>query len=388
MPPFDALHADVALRGLVAGLLLFHAVHLGLPGPRPGARLALIAFVGSVFAYLFCQRPVVLLALPRPLAYALLLGCVGGAGWLWLAARALFNDAFCWSWPVRLALLALLGLGLAANVPYFPEGDGPFRRFEADSAVVWLGRLHASAMLGFSAAALWEVARGWRDDLVASRRFTRRWVALGIGLYSGLALVVELAVQGREVGPWLPTLHVLGIGTIALALAVFMARHSLAAVLGSDGPTDTPPETTLLPDAPEPAEVADPSPAVSHPPVPDKEARCLERLNQALVVDHVYRREGLTLADLAQTLGLAEAPLRSLINQRLGFRNFNDFLHHHRLQEAMDRLGREDLPILSIALECGYGSIGPFNRAFKQRTGLTPTEFRARARLLRVAPGV
>lgn len=98
---------------------------------------------------------------------------------------------------------------------------------------------------------------------------------------------------------------------------------------------------------------------------------------------HLYRREGLTLADLAQALGMAEAPLRELINQRLGYRNFNDFLHHHRLQEAAARLASEDLPILSLALDCGNGSIGPFNRAFKQRLGMTPTEFRAGARLKR-----
>ena len=34
------------------------------------------------------------------------------------------------------------------------------------------------------------------------------------------------------------------------------------------------------------------------------------------------------------------------------------------------------LPVLSIALESGFQSIGPFNRAFKAATGLTPTEFR------------
>jgi AraC-like DNA-binding protein len=39
------------------------------------------------------------------------------------------------------------------------------------------------------------------------------------------------------------------------------------------------------------------------------------------------------------------------------------------------------LPILSIALECGYGSIGPFNRAFRQRFGMTPTQHRAGGRL-------
>ncbi len=34
------------------------------------------------------------------------------------------------------------------------------------------------------------------------------------------------------------------------------------------------------------------------------------------------------------------------------------------------------MPILTIALDAGFGSIGPFNRAFKAHTGLTPTEYR------------
>ena len=34
------------------------------------------------------------------------------------------------------------------------------------------------------------------------------------------------------------------------------------------------------------------------------------------------------------------------------------------------------VPILTIALDFGFQSLGPFNRAFKADTGLTPTEFR------------
>jgi AraC-like DNA-binding protein len=103
---------------------------------------------------------------------------------------------------------------------------------------------------------------------------------------------------------------------------------------------------------------------------------------------HAYRREGLTVASLAADLGMGEAALRTLINQQLGYRNFNDFLHHHRLQEAAARLAAEDLPVLTIALDCGYGSIGPFNRAFRQRFGMTPTEYRAGMRLAQPrAPG-
>lgn len=36
-------------------------------------------------------------------------------------------------------------------------------------------------------------------------------------------------------------------------------------------------------------------------------------------------------------------------------------------------------PVLTLAMELGYGSLGPFNRAFKERTGLTPTEFRTQS---------
>lgn len=96
-----------------------------MPGPRLGERPALVGFVISVLAYQFCQQAEVLLFLPRPLAYGMLAWCVGGAAWLWVAARALFDDHFRWSGLV----LALLGtatlIGLSANLPYFPQRDGP-----------------------------------------------------------------------------------------------------------------------------------------------------------------------------------------------------------------------------------------------------------------------
>jgi AraC-like DNA-binding protein len=378
MPALDALHAEMGLRGAVAALLLFHAINLGLPGPRPAARYALLGFVISVLAYLFCQQAEVLLFLPRPLAYGLVFWSVGGAAWLWVAARALFDDHFRWSRPV----LALLGgvtlIGLSANLPYFPRGDGPFRTFPEDAAVVWLGRLHALCMLAFSVLALWEVARSWRNDLVQARRAARRWAAMGIGLYAGLALVVELALRGLAVGRLLPSLHVMGIGTIALGLALLVARHSLGVVLGFADPAS--------PVVPPPGGEAVLQTLAVAGQGDDKVTRHLEELEQTMTQARAYRREGLSLADLAQTMRIPEPGLRELINQRLGFRNFNDFLHHHRLREATERLAHEDLPILTIALECGYGSIGPFNRAFKQRMGVTPTEFRAGARLARAAP--
>ena len=359
--------ADLLLRGGVGAVLAFHVVHLSLPGPRPAARAALALFSLSLIAYLFCQRRELFVVLPHALTWVALALCVSATAWLWLAARALFDDRFAFTTPVVGVALSMVALGLAAHHGNLQAAWGGLPLPEPPA----LEQFHALAMLGFTAAALWEVGRGWRDDLVEPRRAVRRWVALGIGLYATVALIVELAVRGRDVGALLPALHVTGIGTIAFALALLVARRSLVSILGMPADEAAPsPGRTIEPvTAPESA---------TEPPSP-----ALAALHRAMSEQRLYRQEGLTLAVLARTLNLGEAALRSLINQQLGHRNFNDFLHRYRLEEAAERLAREDLPILTIALECGYGSIGPFNRAFRHRFGMTPTEYRAGARMER-----
>jgi AraC-like DNA-binding protein len=74
------------------------------------------------------------------------------------------------------------------------------------------------------------------------------------------------------------------------------------------------------------------------------------------------------------------ARVRQLINLQLGFRNFNAFLHHYRIREAQQALAdpaKRHLSVAQIAYEVGYRSLGPFNRAFKEATGRTPSDYRA-----------
>jgi AraC-like DNA-binding protein len=116
----------------------------------------------------------------------------------------------------------------------------------------------------------------------------------------------------------------------------------------------------------------------SKPPdtVDDELAASLERL---MGDDPVYRSGELTVASLAARLQVPEYRLRRLINQRLGHRNFNSYVNDLRLRDARTALAdpaRRALPVLTIALTSGFQSIGPFNRAFKAATGLTPTEYR------------
>src|SRR6185437_6741367 len=92
-----------------------------------------------------------------------------------------------------------------------------------------------------------------------------------------------------------------------------------------------------------------------------------------------YRQEGLTIGVLAAKLDLPEYRLRQAINEGLGYRNFNAFLNRYRINEAKAALSdpsQKDVPVLTIAMDAGFQSIGPFNRAFKADTGATPTEFR------------
>jgi AraC-like DNA-binding protein len=111
------------------------------------------------------------------------------------------------------------------------------------------------------------------------------------------------------------------------------------------------------------------------------------RALDAVMTAEGWRREGLTIGVLAGELGVPEHRLRRLINHRLGHRNFAEFLNAHRIEAARRRLSdpREARTTVAvIAFDLGYGSLGPFNRAFRAATGASPTEWRARA--LRTSP--
>ena len=66
----------------------------------------------------------------------------------------------------------------------------------------------------------------------------------------------------------------------------------------------------------------------------------------------------------------------------MGHRNFVAVLNGFRLAEVKAALvdpTQEDVTIITIALDAGFGSLGRFNRAFREAEGMTPSEYRARA---------
>ena len=90
-----------------------------------------------------------------------------------------------------------------------------------------------------------------------------------------------------------------------------------------------------------------------------------------------YRRENLTLKDLADEVSLPEYRVRAVINKELGYRNFNEFINEFRIDEAATRLRTEpETPISNIALDVGYRTLSSFNRAFRKQKDTTPTAYR------------
>lgn len=85
--------------------------------------------------------------------------------------------------------------------------------------------------------------------------------------------------------------------------------------------------------------------------------------------------ENLTLDSVAKGLGFSKFYISRLFTKRIGYQ-FNDYLNRLRINKAQILLREEDMQISNIAMECGFESLRNFNRAFKQYTRITPTEYR------------
>ncbi len=107
--------------------------------------------------------------------------------------------------------------------------------------------------------------------------------------------------------------------------------------------------------------------------------KLIDALMRLMADERIYRHDNVTIGTLASRLSIPEYRLRRLINQRLGYRNFNVFLNEHRIEEAKAALAdptQAEVPVITIAMDAGFQSLGPFNRAFKAITGVTPSEYR------------
>lgn len=274
-----------------------------------------------------------------------------GAGFFWLFTTELFADRSRLE-PVRFAPAALLlGLAFVGNNSAGTIASG-----------VWLAHNLISA--GLMAHILYVVGSGWRNDLVESRRRLRGPM---IGLGAVYVIAVAIVQSGEILGQPADALSPLAALTLLL-----LGLSALGVLLRADADLFAPSM---------PIEAAPAAPQEPHA-LAGEDAKVAARLQTLMAHDRAYREEGLSVGSLAAKVGIPEHRLRRLINQQLGYRNFNAYLNQWRLADAKASLAdptQREVPISTIALDAGFQSLGPFNRAFKAETGATPSAFRAEA---------
>jgi AraC family transcriptional regulator len=86
----------------------------------------------------------------------------------------------------------------------------------------------------------------------------------------------------------------------------------------------------------------------------------------------------LNLDALAKAAGLSPYHFLRTFEQLTGLTP-HQYLRRARLRQAAARLASEPGKILDIALDCGFGDVSNFNRAFRTEFGVNPARFRSEA---------
>jgi AraC-like DNA-binding protein len=336
---------EVLVFGVQAGLSLAIALAI-LVGRLPLA--VRVSGALSALAYglnLFANSAAADLVSGEGFAWTLTCAFSGtAAGFIWVMVVALFDDR-----PVTPPLFIPAGT-LAAATLVLMESAGATRQAAGlfANAFSTLVVLHALYILG----------RGWKGDLVESRRRLRRPLVIACVGMAAIQLSHLFLSQWRSEGPgpWVGGSLAIGETTALamLAAALLELKRSLF-----EQPAPRVPKST------------------------GADGALIIALDLLMREDEAWREEGLSIGDVAHRLAVPEHRLRRLINGRLGHRNFPAFVNSYRI-EAAKRLLADRGPaggdtVAQIAFDLGFTSLSPFNRAFKDATGETPTAWRRRS---------
>ncbi|MEH2559347.1 AraC-like DNA-binding protein [Bradyrhizobium algeriense] len=339
---------DIALRGATVALLLVLAASLfrGFGTVLAGRLAAAFALGSAAHAVSYSIGA----TSPVSIAHAPVLALsTGNVVVFWLFTRALFDETFRLRWWHALVWAAVAAFSFV-NCIWIAPASGARLSIIAINLIA----------LGFIALAVTQTVASWSSDLVERRRSVRVFIVSAAALYGGLNAVLQIAMSGSGGAEIANTVNLVVLAAVVAAICYAMMR-----VDGAD----------LFPAAPEVQAEASEAAVVES----GADQKLVDALMRLMDDERIYRHDNVTIGTLASKLGIPEYRLRRLINQRLGYRNYNVFLNEHRIAEAKAALAdpsQAEVPVITIAMDAGFQSLGPFNRAFKAITGVTPTEYR------------
>lgn len=282
--------------------------------------------------------------LPDILYYPLRILDVPHLIFVWLFALSLYQKDF------RLKAQHAI-IGLAYCIPIFWIRLSGFGVFE--STPVWLVTYVSLTSLVLVGHLIYSTLKDWSDDLVVKRRRSRFYFVLVVIFVAVVAAVSEPFLIGKG---WMSsqTFKILSIWPAIALGAVWLLRGDRDAVDFSEKRTE---KKALSPE----------------------DETLKRKLEHTMKDEGAFKEPNMNIVTLSARLGVTQHRLRALINATLGHQNFSSYVNELRVAEVKKLLAdktRRHLPIQTLALDCGFKSLSPFNRAFKLSEGITPTEYR------------
>ena len=108
-------------------------------------------------------------------------------------------------------------------------------------------------------------------------------------------------------------------------------------------------------------------------------SRQFHTLCEAMETEKLYLDPDLNQQKVSVHVGIKVKTISIVLN-KVYRSNFNDFVNSYRVKEVQRRLddqSHRNLTISAIAFESGFNSNATFQRAFKNKTGVSPTEYLA-----------
>lgn len=272
----------------------------------------------------------------------------------WLFGLVLFDDEFKFRWEhaVFSGLYIIPAIIICAANP-----DIDLKPTESGKIIV---SFYGLILMGHL---IYKLVAGYQDDLIDARRRARLFFITALIIVSIVMSFAEINMMPlpSETLEWL---KITTMFVMTLWVLFWVTRLDINQLSFSR-------ETAMPRDA---------APALAGAQQLDPRDDALkQRLIQLMKTEQAYIEPGLTIRSLAETLGAPEHRLRHVINKGLGYRNFSAFLNSYRItaiKAALKDPKKTRLPILTLAMDYGYNSLAPFNRAFRESEGMTPSEYR------------
>lgn len=337
---------DVLLRYSTVTMLFLIAI-LAVKDGRKFPPTVYIVLATVAIACMLLGTSLADLRLPQPFHAIVRFGDVGNIVFIWWLGLAIFQDDFRLRWYHWTVLI----LNCAVLIPNrFMELQGqdyinPILNYGLDLITV-----------GIMGHLIFVTLKGRADDLIEPRRRLRLYFVLAMVIATLSAVFAENLLTNSH-PEFLQTLRCIIIFPLALWGILWLTEMH-----------------------PEKITFTEPSKLIARAPdIDPRDKVLLDKLKAAMDDDKIYIEPGLTIRTLSEKLGAPEHHLRRLINSGLGYRNFSTFLNHYRIEAikaAFAEPKNSRIPVLTIALDHGYNSLAPFNRAFRSLEGMTPSAYR------------